>query len=73
MTHLCCPSCQLRFKPAAAAYLAACPKCRQALQPITDLSRGVGFSLFTPEDLPPVLPEAVAVSIPVPDPDMGRS
>ena len=27
MTHVCCPSCRLRFSPAAAAYLVSCPEC----------------------------------------------
>jgi hypothetical protein len=72
MTHLCCPSCRLRFNPSA-AYLVACPECGQPLEPIADLRRSVGFSLFMPEDLPHQVPEAVAVSVPIPDPDAGRS
>ena len=27
MTHVCCPRCRLRFTPAAAAYIVACPEC----------------------------------------------
>jgi hypothetical protein len=73
MTHVCCPSCRLRFTPAAAAYLAACPECGEPPQPIAGLERSVGFRLFRLEDLPHSLPEAVAVSIPVPDPGAGRS
>jgi len=33
----------------------------------------VGFRLFVVEDVPQALPEALAVSIPIPDPSAGRS
>jgi hypothetical protein len=36
------------------------------------MDRMVGFRLFRLEDVPHSLPEAVAVSIPVPDPGAGR-
>jgi hypothetical protein len=73
MTHLCCPSCRLRFTPAASAYLTACPECGQPPRPLSDLRSAIGLRLFRVEDLPQPLPEAVAVSIPVLDPDAGRS
>jgi hypothetical protein len=73
MTHVCCPACRLRFTLAAAAYLVACPECGEPPQRISSLERAVGFRLFGPEDIPLVLPEAAAVSIPVPDPGAGRS
>ena len=67
MTHLGCPSCRLRFASVAAAYLVACPECGRAPQTIADAEGAVGFRLFIVEDLPYELPEAVAVSLPVPD------
>jgi hypothetical protein len=73
MTHLCCPRCRLRFTPAAAAYLVACPECGEPPQLIVGLERTFGFRLVGPEDLPHELPQAVAVSIPVPEPDGARS
>ena len=65
MTHICCPSCRLRFASAAAAYLVACPECGRAAQPIAGAEGLVGFRLFIVEDLPYEPPEAVAVSLPV--------
>ena len=73
MTHLCCTSCRLRFTAAAAAYLVACPQCGRPPQPIVGAEGVVGFSLFLPEDAPREMPEAVAVSIWVQDPDAGLS
>jgi hypothetical protein len=68
MTHLCCPHCRLRFTPAAAAYIIACPECGKPLQTIASLELAFGFRVFRLEDLPNSLPEAVAVSIPVFEP-----
>ncbi len=73
MTHVCCPGCRLRFTPAAAAHLAACPECGQPPQPIAGLERVLGFRLFTMQDLPDPLPEAAAVSVQIPEPDGERS
>jgi hypothetical protein len=73
MTHVGCPNCRLRFASAAAAYLVACPECGRPPQPIAGAEGIVGFRLFVPEDLPHELPEAVAVSIPIPDRPEGRS
>ena len=72
MTHVGCPSCRLRFTPAAAAYLVACPECGRLPQPIVGAPGVVGFRLFVPEDVPNELPEAVAVSILI-DPAEERS
>jgi hypothetical protein len=72
MTHVGCPTCRLRFTSVAAAHLIACPECGQSPQPIAAADI-VGFRLFTPEALPHELPEAVAVSIPVPDQGGGQS
>ena len=67
MTHVGCPSCRLRCASAAAAYLGACPQCGRAPQPIADAEGAVGFRVFIVKDPPQELPEAVAVSLPVPD------
>jgi hypothetical protein len=68
MTHVCCSRCLLRFTPAASVYIAACPECGEPPQQITSLERVLGFRLVGPEDLPIELPQAVAVSVPVPEP-----
>jgi hypothetical protein len=73
MTHVCCPSCRLRFTPAVSAYLAVCPQCAEPLQTITGAQRVFGFRLFEPEDPSFSLPEALAVSMPLPDPHGIRS
>jgi hypothetical protein len=73
MTHVGCPCCQLRFTAAMAAYLLACPECGRPPQLIGAAEGVVGFRLFIPQDLPNPLPEAIAVSIPLPDPGADRS
>jgi len=73
MTHVCCPDCRLRFTPAAEAYLIACPECGEPLQAIAGLEHSVGFRLFTLDDPPHAMPEAIAVSVAIPDPDQARS
>jgi hypothetical protein len=73
MTHVGCPNCRLRFASAEAAYLVACPECGRPPQPIAGAEGVVGFRLFVVEDAPHELPEAVAVSVPIPDPGGGRS
>ncbi len=67
MTHIACPSCRLRFTPAAAAYLLACPECGRPPQPILAAEGLLGFRVFVPEDVPQEFPEAVAVSISIAD------
>ena len=67
MTHVGCPNCRLRFASDAAAYLVACPECGRAPQAIAGAEGAVGFRLFIVEDPPYELPEAFAVSLPVPD------
>lgn len=67
MTHVCCPRCRLRFTPAAAAYIVACPDCGEPPHQITSQS-ALGFRLVGPEDLPIELPQAAAHSIPAPEP-----
>ena len=68
MTHVCCPRCRLRFTPAASAYITACPECGEPPQQTTSLEGTLGFRLLGPEDPPIEQPQAVAVSIPVPEP-----
>ncbi len=68
MTHACCASCRIRFTPAAAAYLTACPVCGEPLQRLVGLAGAVGYRPFKPEDAPSALPEAIAVSMSIPDP-----
>jgi PHP family Zn ribbon phosphoesterase len=72
MTHFCCSHCRLRFTPAAAAYLVACPECGEPPQR-SSLKDAVGFRVFRLEDAPPSLPAAAAISLPVPDPSGARS
>ena len=67
-----CPDCRLRFAPADAGYLPACPECGKPLQPLRGLEGAVGFRLFKADDGPRSLPEAVAVSMPPPDPRSAR-
>jgi hypothetical protein len=68
MTHVCCPACRLRFTPAAAAYMIACPECGDSPQPVAGLECALRFRLVGPEDLPHELPHATAVLITFPGP-----
>jgi hypothetical protein len=68
MTHVCCPGCRLRFTPAVSAYLSACPQCGEPPQAVTGAQSVFGFRLFEPEDPAHSLPEALAISMPLPDP-----
>ena len=75
MTHGCCPSCRLRFMPAVAARLDACPGCGEPPLSIEGAERLVGFRLVGPDDLIEPAPEAVAVAMAVPglpEDDRGR-
>jgi hypothetical protein len=73
VTAVCCPSCRLRFSAAAAACLVTCPECGGPPERIASLERAVGFRLAGPQDIPHSLPQAVAVSLAVPEPGGGRS
>ena len=57
----------MRFTPAAAAYIIACPECGDSPQAMTSLERTFGFRLVGPEDLPHELPYGTAVSITFPE------
>ena len=72
MTHVCCPDCRLRFIPAAAAYVVACPQCGEPPQTLADPEEVFGYRLFRLRDVPDLLPEAVAVALPIPDRSGGR-
>lgn len=73
MTHACCLDCRLRFTPAAAAHVPACPACGEPLHALAGLEGMVGFRLFRLTDVPHSLPEAVAVAMAIPELDRGRS
>ena len=73
MGRTCCPNCRLRFSPAAAVYLDACPQCGRTPQAMCNLEGIVGYRLITLEAFPHAPESAVAaVSLPIPDPG-GRS
>lgn len=69
MTNACCPDCRLRFAPAATAHLPACPACGAPLQQLAGPAGALGYRLFRLEDAPYSLPEAIAVSVPIPLPE----
>jgi hypothetical protein len=68
MTHVCCPSCRLRFTRSAAAYLVACPLCGGPPRPVSSAELALGFRLLSDDDGLDELPQAVAVVMPVPPP-----
>jgi hypothetical protein len=72
MTHTSCPTCRIRFTPAAAATLVACPQCGEPPQASPGPIGVVGFRLFTLTDVPYPQPEAIAVSVALPDPASMR-
>jgi hypothetical protein len=71
MTRVCCPDCRLRFPPAASSHLIACPDCGEPLQPIDSLESSLGLRLFSQDGVPSAIPDAIAVSLPVPEPGAG--
>ena len=73
MTHACCASCRIRFTQAAAAYLTACPSCGQPPQRLAAPAGVVGYRLFRPEDTSRAAPQAIEVSMPIPDGGSRRS
>ncbi len=68
MTHVCCLRCRLRFTPGAAAYITVCPGCGESPHQTASPEDVMGFRLLGPEDLPIEQPQAVAVSLWVPEP-----
>lgn len=67
MTQVCCPSCRLRFTRAAASYLEACPACGEPPQPVRSAADVLGFRLVSDRDGAGSLPDALAVSLPIPN------
>jgi hypothetical protein len=72
VTRASCPDCRLRFTPAVAAQLSACPLCGGSLQILDRPESAVGFRLYVPKQALPSLPDTVAVSVPIPDPSTRR-
>jgi hypothetical protein len=72
MSHLCCSPCRLRFDRAAAAQLTSCPECSRRLTELADRASLLGFRLFDPLENPQILPEAIAVAIPILESDHDR-
>jgi len=71
MTHVCCPPCRLRFSPAVGASLVAWGECGEPPQ-ASSLEGTVGLRVFRVEDVPPSMPAAVVVSLPIPGPGGAR-
>jgi hypothetical protein len=65
MTRACCPSCRLRFTPAAAAIFASCPECRRDIRAVASAEALVGYRLFDPTDALAALPTAADVALPI--------
>jgi hypothetical protein len=67
MDRACCRPCRVRFTVLGESYLTACPECGRSL---TASAPGhlLGFRLFDPLHATDVLPQALAVSLPVPPP-----
>lgn len=60
MTHVFCPGCRLRFAPAVAAYLEACPECGKPPQSVVNAAATLGFRLHARDDDLVELPEALS-------------
>jgi hypothetical protein len=66
MSRISCTPCRLRFTSAAASYLLACPECGERLQPAADAAGTLGYRLWSFEDDPQPMPQAVVAVMPVP-------
>ena len=71
MTHVCCPSCRLRFTAAAAAHFDACPTCGEPAQR-TSAAGAFGFRLVAVAEIVGGSPTSAAIAVPVGDPDLTR-
>jgi hypothetical protein len=69
MTHGCCPCCRLRFTPAVAAQLDACPGCGEPPLLIDDAEQLIGYRLAAGDDLIEPTQVALAEARPRPAPD----
>lgn len=47
------------------------PSCGEAVQHLEEFAGAVVYRLFRLEDTPHAVPEAIAVSMPIPDPVLG--
>lgn len=70
MTHVCCPSCRLRFTRASVAHLVTCPHCGEPPHVVRSATSLLGYRLVSEPPLSVDLarPDAVAVALPVPQP-----
>jgi hypothetical protein len=68
MTRACCPPCRLRFSPAVAVSLVACPQCGDELHEPATAAEVIGFRLMEQHDVldAQVLANALAVALPAP-------
>ena len=72
MTHVCCPSCRLRFTAAAAAHLDACRACDGPLQQAR-AADVVGLRLVGLAEISDALSAAAAAALPLHNPDLSQS
>ena len=66
MTRACCHSCQLRFTPAAATALTACPICDVPLDRTARAAAVMGYRLQLEGDPLPELPAVIAAALVAP-------
>jgi predicted nucleic acid-binding Zn-ribbon protein len=73
MTHACCPSCRLRFTPAAAVHFDGCPGCGEPPHQASS-EEVLGLRLMTVDATAESFPDAIAVAValPVDDGDLTR-
>jgi anti-sigma factor ChrR (cupin superfamily) len=64
LTHVCCPTCRLRFTPVVAAHILACPECGALPQIAGSATEIVGYRLST--HLPSALDAADSAALPAP-------
>ena len=71
MTRLSCPTCRLRFPPAA-SQSAICPECGRGLQSVPSAEAALGYRLFVATDAPSAPPVAAEMALPIvlPPPDL---
>jgi hypothetical protein len=71
MTHVCCPSCRLRFTAAAAAHLDACPACGEPPQQAR-AADAVGLRLVGLAEIGDSVCAAAVIALPLHNPDLSR-
>lgn len=62
MTHICCPTCRLRFERAAAAHRTDCPHCGGTLTRLPGAHWVIGFRL-SHGDVPGAVPTAAVAAL----------